>query len=360
MKNYRKTLLIALIWSLIPMNAQIILKDIYPGPEGAYPELIAINDSGFIFSSFNSQIGLEMYISKGASSNTRLVKDINPGTEGCSFYPSYADSSKYWIFLNQDGTDEMWISDGTESGTTLISEIGYNNYYPNEIIKFKNKYYSNITDTSGQELWVSDGTKSGTGRLLDINKKPGEGSYPNNFISFKDFLYFKGFKNGKITLFKYDGTDSGLTEFAFDTLYPQTKLYKVAGSLYFINHYDTASNFQGVYRFNIQKEKFEFVVNIPEEKLVVNPLIYKDSFIFFNSTNSSLIHTAWVYDIYKDKLIKILPNGKISPSSFISDVMKFKNQDLIVMHSQNTGYQYWLLSADHETATQITFFPNYH
>lgn len=104
---------------------------------------------------------------------------------------------------------------------TVVADFnpGTANFSPNNLTVFNNSLYFGGDDSSGtstggvdqgRELWISDGTAAGTSLLLDIN--PGSsGSSPFNFFEFNNNLYFTG-NDGAAELWTTDGTAVGTTK----------------------------------------------------------------------------------------------------------------------------------------------------
>jgi ELWxxDGT repeat protein len=70
---------------------------------------------------------------------------------------------------------ELWSTDGTESGTSLVFDIdpGPPSGRPRELVRSGNRVFFNARHPiSGVELWVSDGTANGTRQVKDINQQP--------------------------------------------------------------------------------------------------------------------------------------------------------------------------------------------
>ena len=217
-----------------------LLRDIntgsYSGYYGEYPYGSSADD----FTEFNGQLfftandgenGNELWVSDGTESGTQLLVDIRPGSSDYGYvYGSYADDFTEFngqlFFTANDGEtgNELWVSDGTESGTQLLVDIrpGSSDYgyvygsYANDFTEFNGQLFFTANDgENGNELWVSDGTAAGTQLLVDI--RPGSsdygyiyGSYAYNFTEFDGQLFFTA-NNGETgnELWVSDGTAAG-------------------------------------------------------------------------------------------------------------------------------------------------------
>jgi ELWxxDGT repeat protein len=78
------------------------------------------------------------------------------------------------VFSANDGTNgaELWISDGTEAGTTLIKDINAGSGSSDPIgmtqINATQFVFGAIDGTTDYaQLWVSDGTAAGTSKVKD-------------------------------------------------------------------------------------------------------------------------------------------------------------------------------------------------
>src|SRR5690606_31603268 len=81
----------------------------------------------------------------------------------------------FFYFFANNGTNgyELWKSDGTESGTTIVKDIWIgSNSSANSL---KGSTLNNIIifeandGINGTELWKSDGTEAGTSMVKNIN-----------------------------------------------------------------------------------------------------------------------------------------------------------------------------------------------
>ncbi len=148
-----------------------------------------------------------------------LVNDINVGGANAGSPGNKCVYNGYVYFAASTGVSgtnrELWRSDGTESGTTLVKDINpavNASGNPVGMIVFNNNLYFSANDgTNGVELWKSDGTAAGTFMLKDI-VSGANGSQPAEFTLFNNALYFAVTNSGdgkKFALWKTDGTAGG-------------------------------------------------------------------------------------------------------------------------------------------------------
>ena len=115
------------------------------------------------------------------------------------------------FFTANDG--QLWKSDGTASGTTLVTEIVSQGPYavsPSFLTNVNGTLFFRANDgVTGYELWKSDGTASGTLRVKDI--RPGSSNAsPRDLTNVDGTLFFTADDgvNGR-ELWQSDGTSSG-------------------------------------------------------------------------------------------------------------------------------------------------------
>jgi len=118
----------------------------------------------------------ELWVSDGTESGTHLVKDITQF--GGASITNLTDLNGQLFFIANDQVygAEVWTSDGTEAGTHPVILFGFPggiNPQPRALTKFGNQLLFNVdTEPYGRELWISDGTETGTHLVRDINTQP--------------------------------------------------------------------------------------------------------------------------------------------------------------------------------------------
>lgn len=121
----------------------------------------------------------ELWVSDGTVAGSRMVKDINPGTSAGAFSTTVGmvhfgalNDVLYFGANNGSLGSELWRSDGTAAGTTLVRDIlaPTSDASPaNLILGSDGKLYFTADDgLVGAELWRSDGTTAGTSRYWDV------------------------------------------------------------------------------------------------------------------------------------------------------------------------------------------------
>lgn len=113
------------------------------------------------FGASTVQWGIEPWISDGTSIGTRLLRDINAGSEDYSTYNSSKTKDLLFFFGAYDGSKYgLWKSDGTQESTVLLKNFSS---LPCHFAVLGDKMLFNADDeVHGQELWQTDGTCQGT------------------------------------------------------------------------------------------------------------------------------------------------------------------------------------------------------
>lgn len=184
------------LWSLdtsVPGDMPTRLKDgvisssTRDGTTSPIAYLMPIGGS-VVFAADDGNGDVELWISDGelGPGHTRLLSDIN--AVNASHPGGFAPMGSRVLFTADDGAGrELWVTDGTEVGTTLVTRIGSGLATGSDPINLtaigSRVYFSADDGQIGREVWVSDGTSGGTRLVRDINPAPGHGSDPYGFVS---------------------------------------------------------------------------------------------------------------------------------------------------------------------------------
>ncbi|MCW3124666.1 MAG: hypothetical protein JWO03_324 [Bacteroidetes bacterium] len=137
-----------------------------------------------------------------------LLKDINPNGESIPY--GFTELNGKTIFQALDSLHgmELWVSDGSTSGTQLLMDILPGPFSSNPI-NFKvwngKLYFCAADSVHGRELWVTDGTTTGTHLVVDALPAPGYSTAPRDLTICNNKLYFLGWDG----LYTSDGTAAG-------------------------------------------------------------------------------------------------------------------------------------------------------
>lgn len=204
-----------------------LVADVAPGPESSGPFWLSSAGGNLFFSAEDGTHGQELWKSDGTTTGTALVKDIRPGRLGSQplgpvmnaylSEPGFVSADGEVFFFADDGTHglELWRSDGTADGTTMVKDIrpglasGANPLFLENV---SGTVFFNADDgIHGSELWKSDGTADGTTMVKDI--RPGFLPSMPFWLSSVDGMLFFAADDGTYghELWKSDGTTAGTT-----------------------------------------------------------------------------------------------------------------------------------------------------
>lgn len=161
--------------------------------------------STLFFTANDTTGGIELWKSDGTSGGTEIVKDINlTGVQnGTTLLYSGASSPTNLVALGNrlyfqanDGSNgaELWVSDGTNGGTTMVQNIyaGSSSSSPQYLTRLGNEIYFSAGDsTNGTEIWKVD--SAGAASLVrDINLGTSSSS-PQHLSTFNGALIFQAY-----------------------------------------------------------------------------------------------------------------------------------------------------------------------
>lgn len=153
-----------------------LLKDICSGAGSSSPSQWAVSGAYLYFVADDCVHGAEVWRTDGTESGTILLKDIRPGAEGGSISALYSLPGVGVVFTANDGTTgvEPWVSNGSEAGTFQLADInpGSSGSFAFSFTPFLLHagflYFVAYEPTTGYELWRTDGTSLGTTLVADI------------------------------------------------------------------------------------------------------------------------------------------------------------------------------------------------
>lgn len=146
----------------------------------------------------SSAAGVELWKVDGAY-NASMVKDINPGAASGFSGSLITHDGLLYFFGNAGAGTDLWKSNGTTAGTVLSADLDDTEVYNssgfsgltsyNDTLYFTRNYEDPYWGERTAELWKSDGTTAGTSVLVTY-ANGGFYNYLINFHVFQGKLYF--------------------------------------------------------------------------------------------------------------------------------------------------------------------------
>lgn len=140
-----------------------ILTEINSFPSGITG--VSLQDK-VIFNGADAANGYELWISDGTAAGSSLLKDIYPGINSSTpsdFFKSEDDSYVLFLATTPDEGKELWRTDGTPEGTFLLKDFipgVLHNYIYFEFTKGNKVFFVATDPVNGTEINITDGTIS--------------------------------------------------------------------------------------------------------------------------------------------------------------------------------------------------------
>ncbi|MEP7318739.1 MAG: ELWxxDGT repeat protein, partial [Panacibacter sp.] len=190
------------------------IKDINPGSfNGAdfhFSSFVPVNNN-LLFIATEREHGTELWKTNGTEAGTQLLKDITTGTGGSYFNLDPGSVTEFHVLGNKalvsvsnnpyGGDNNLWVTDGTETGTSSISYISPSSYIRDFTAARGKMFFNGFSYSGTNTLWVTDGTSAGTRLINGIN--PRSASFSRTWDSLLLFNTAEG------NLYVSDGTDAG-------------------------------------------------------------------------------------------------------------------------------------------------------
>jgi len=193
--------------------------------------LTPLGNDKIVFAGDNESGYGELWVSDGTESGTTPLEIFTTAFSGGAVTNIVAlgNIAVYSAYAN-GAHSQLGITDGTPGGTTMIYDFGSDALNPNSVTYFKtigNIVYFELTNgtTHNNEIWRTDGTTIGTYQVKDLGLDYG---FASDFMAFNNSIYFVTISStyGDY-LWKSDGTNVGTealkqisTSFNSDNLFP--------------------------------------------------------------------------------------------------------------------------------------------
>ncbi|MBL8737937.1 MAG: hypothetical protein JNL12_16000 [Planctomycetes bacterium] len=208
------------------------------------PRAPAVLGTSVVFAGESAATGREVWISDGTPAGTFLLRDIAPGATSSQPFlaENFTTAGNRTFFSANDGSSgfELWSTDGTPAGTTLVRDLrpGSGSSNPAQLTAVGNRVFFVANDgTSGAELWVSDGTFAGTTRI-DVVPGP-VGSNPSELVADGLAAWFTAYALGTEEVYRSDGTPAGtvaVTNGGAGQANPYSDLVPTQNGLFFVHY----------------------------------------------------------------------------------------------------------------------------
>lgn len=137
-----------------------------------------LSKDGLVYYASNSPNDFEVWVTDGTQSGTKLLAT---GERGNAYLTVFNNE----VFFANNG--QLFKTDGTVGGTEAVSTLRME---PQHLTVFDGSlYFSGSTPATGEELWMSDGTSAGTTIVQDYILGPGD-TQVSNLRATQDTLFF--------------------------------------------------------------------------------------------------------------------------------------------------------------------------
>ncbi|MBK7311216.1 MAG: T9SS type A sorting domain-containing protein [Sphingobacteriaceae bacterium] len=164
----KKLLLSTIFFSTIFSFAQPSIQLVKTTGANASSNMVVLSNKLFLQAT-DAAAGIELFTSDGTTSGTTMLKNIVPGSGDSN--PRFFKNALGKVLFRAGSSpfsDSLYITDGTITGTKSLCKLSLN-AIPADGVEMNSKFYFiNGISSTGDELWVTDGTLAGTQLVKDI------------------------------------------------------------------------------------------------------------------------------------------------------------------------------------------------
>ena len=175
------------------LGGATLVRDINPGAANSSPKNFTVANGKLFFAATNDNIGRELYVAIGPTTASLSYIDVLP-VANIGSNPLYlTEYNKNVYFTAGVGGDQLWKSDGTIAGTSLITDFSISagdpqDYYVSPTLGLM--FFSAATNATGREMhYVA--TDDDEGVYNETNIGSGDGIRAGTqFIEYNGDVYF--------------------------------------------------------------------------------------------------------------------------------------------------------------------------
>ncbi|MGR6871526.1 hypothetical protein ACU6U9_04300 [Pseudomonas sp. HK3] len=155
--------------------------------------------SFILFEARDTEGNQSTWATDGTNVGTQIIANFNTNEDGVELVDAIDFGDKKILSVNSDGKRKMAVTDGTTEGTVIFNDNGLDTLSPAGFTEFKDKvYFNGYSAVNGHELWSTDGSQEGTSLVRDIalgnfvGNQP-HSSSPSHLTALNDTLYFSAY-----------------------------------------------------------------------------------------------------------------------------------------------------------------------
>ncbi len=175
------------------LGGATLVRDINPGAANSSPKNFTVANGKLFFSATNENIGRELYVATGPTTASLSYIDVLP-VDNIGSNPLYLTEYNNTVYFTAGvGGDQLWKSDGTIAGTSLITDFlisagNPQDYYVSPTLGLM--FFSASTNATGREIhYVA--TDDDEGVYNETNIGSGDGIRAGTqFIEYNGDVYF--------------------------------------------------------------------------------------------------------------------------------------------------------------------------